>query len=285
MKLPVPIRLLKDRYFGESSRSEAFAKGRLAELSAYMEPEVASIAERAVVSLSAYQDPDYALLYLERLARYVGPKKAGCPFLSELAVRMDRRMRFDDVAALAMRALETGERSPAGAVCLIDMVGMLPPNAADQVTPVLSYLGWSRRAMSVSFDGSTPGGRKKAGTYALLKRVRMYSKRARIERAWVERWLHMVDRTMLKQHDAAVEVIRSADLINGTGATYHEGLDRWHAIVDRLIKPACDGVLCLENMAGTVQQAVKAAGTIPDSRQFDHLLVEIIGENAEAGAN
>jgi len=250
-----------------------------------MEPDVASIAEKAVASLSAYQDPDYALLYLERLARYVGPKKAGCPFLPELAVRMDRRMRFDDVAALAMRALESEERARVGTVCLIDIVGMLPPNAADQVAPVLSYLRWSRRSMSVNFDGSTPGGRKKARTCALLKRVRMYSKRARIERAWVERWLHMVDRTMLKQHDAAVEVIRSADLIHGTGATYHEGLDRWHAIVDHLIKPACDGVLSLENMAGTVQQAVKAAETTSDSRQFDYLLVEIIRESAGAGAS
>jgi len=285
VKLPVPIRLLKDRYFGEASRSEAFAKGRLAELSTYMEPEVAKIAGAAVVSLSAYQDPDYALLYLERLARYVGPKKAGCPFLADLAIQMERRMRFDDVAALAGQALATAGHSPAGTVCYVDLVGMLPPNAADQVMPVLTYLGLSRRCVAIGFDGSTLVGRKKANACAFLKRARMYSKRAKIERAWVERWLHMVDRSMLKQHDAAIEVIRSADLISGAGAAYHRGLDRWAAIVDRLIKPACDGHLCLKDMAYPIRAAVQAAATAPDSRQFDHLLVEIIRQNAGSDAN
>lgn len=280
MKLPVPIRLLKERYFGEASRSDAFARRQLTELSVHMSPEAARIAGTAVQSLSRYQDPDYALLYLERLARYVGPKKCECPFLLDLATRIDRRMRFDDVAALAGQALERGDPMPDGALCLVDIVDMLPPNTANQITPVLNYLGLCGRAVLVRFDATTYAGRRKAGACALLKRLRTYSKRAKTEHALIERWLHMVDRTRLKQPEATMEVIRSVDIIEGGGRTYHERLERWRNIVDRVIKPACEGVLDLRDMPGAVHDAVDAAVTTHDRRQFDHLLVEIVRNHA-----
>jgi len=55
-KLPVPIRLLKERYFGEASRNPWVARNKLASLIARLPPEVAAIVGDAVPALIAYQD-------------------------------------------------------------------------------------------------------------------------------------------------------------------------------------------------------------------------------------
>src|ERR1700750_3448031 len=113
----------------------------------------------AVASLINYQDPDYALLYLDRIARYAGPGKARCEFLAELATRLDARMRYDDPPALAQRALNSSDEAGQTAVasqtqdiaetfCLIDLVGMLPPSGADPLMPVLGYLRWNGRSIT-----------------------------------------------------------------------------------------------------------------------------------------
>jgi hypothetical protein len=278
VKLPVPIRLLKDRYFGEAARSATVAKDRLADITRYLEPDAAKIAEVAVSSLITYQDPDYALLYLDRLGRYAGPKRDRCLFLAELAQRLDQRMRFDDVPSLAARVTQGGIRQDAETFYLIDLVGMLPPNTADQIVPVVDYLKWADRPVSMRFDGSRPRGMKWARSCALLKRARCYSKRAKTEHAWAERWLHMIDRTQIKQPDAAIEVVRSADLITGAGEVYHRGLRRWHSIVDHLIKPACDGLISSRDMAESVRNAVRDATSLTDSFQFDLSLANVVGE-------
>jgi hypothetical protein len=288
VKLPVPLRLLKERYFGESSRNVSVAKNRLADLSQYMRPEVTDIATAAVASLIDYQDPDYALLYLDRIARYAGPGKAHCEFLAELARRLDARMRYDDPAALAQRVLNSSEaghsavtsrtQAVAGTFCLIDLVGMLPPSAADPITPVLGYLRWSGRSITLRFNCRTKRGYRWARAWALLKHVRIYSRRFKTESASVERWLHMTDRASSKQPGAGIEVVRSADLIKGAGAVYHRGLTNWNAIVDRLIKPTCDGTLCLPDLAKTVQTAVHSVAEDSDPGRLNQLIIRIIDD-------
>jgi len=82
MKLPVDFRLLKERYLGEASRKPWIAEKRLNELVPYLQPDTAETVRGAVASLMAYQDPDYALLYISRIGRYAGPGKEPCRFLA-----------------------------------------------------------------------------------------------------------------------------------------------------------------------------------------------------------
>ena len=96
MKLPVPLRLLKERYFGEASRNQWVAKNRLAALVTSLDPDVAAIVTGAVASLIEYQDPDYALLYLDRIARYSGPNGFDTQMLSA-----------DPFVAMAAAAMKT----------------------------------------------------------------------------------------------------------------------------------------------------------------------------------
>ncbi|GAC1564226.1 MAG: hypothetical protein NVS2B5_30270 [Beijerinckiaceae bacterium] len=85
------------------------------------------------------------------------------------------------------------------------------------------------------------------------------------ERAWVERWLHMISRTLARQPRAAPAIVQTAAMVQGYGDAYRQGLADWHAIIDGLVKPTCDGVLPLTDLAGAVTEARAAA--MPDPRQ------------------
>ena len=100
---------------------------------------------------------------------------------------------------------------------------------------------------------------------ASLRRWRLFSVRYASERAWVERWLHMIDRSLTKQPAAAFEIVRTATMIEGYGDVYRQGLADWHAIIDGLVKPVFDGALFLPDLAGAVAEARAAA--MPDPRQ------------------
>jgi hypothetical protein len=98
-----------------------------------------------------------------------------------------------------------------------------------------------------------------------LRRWRMFSVRYATERAWVERWLHMIDRALNKQPAAAPEIVQTATMIHDYGDVYRQGLADWHLIIDGLAKPTFDGALALPDLAGAIKEARAAA--MPDPRQ------------------
>jgi hypothetical protein len=212
------------------------------------------------------------------LSRYVGPKTEFFPFLGELAPRLDRRMRFPDPPSAAQASMRQGQgnvtAAPSARFCLIDLIGMLPPNGVDQVLPLVAYLGWSKREVSLRFAGYP----RRMRIITLLKHTRIYSSRFKQESAWVERWLHMIDRVRVKQPEAALAVIRSADLIKGSGLDYDCSLANWHAIIDRLVKPACDGALHLNNLGEAIKIAVNQAINDADSVSLDRVIAGIVGD-------
>jgi hypothetical protein len=121
-----------------------------------------------------------------------------------------------------------------------------------------------------------------------LRRWRLFSVRYAKERVWVERWLHMISRSLVKQPAAASEMVRTATMIRGYGDVYRQGLADWNAIIDGLAKPTFDGVLALTDLAGAVAEARAAA--LPDPRQavLKRKIAEIrarvpTGSNAAAG--
>lgn len=118
-----------------------------------------------------------------------------------------------------------------------------------------------------------------------LRRWRRFSIRYAKERVWVERWLHMIDRSLTKQPKAASEIVQTATMVQGYGDVYRQGLADWHAIIDGLAKPTFDGVLPLSDLAGAVVEARAAA--LPDPRQvaLKRTIAEIRARALSAGAN
>ena len=120
---------------------------------------------------------------------------------------------------------------------------------------------------------------------ASLRRWRRYSVRYARERVWVERWLHMIDRALIKQPAAASAIVQTATMVQGYGDAYRHGLADWHAIIDGLAKPTFDGVLPLQDLAGAVAEARAAA--LPDPRQaaLKRTIAEIRARALAAGTN
>lgn len=269
---PSPFRLLKERYFGEETRNPRVARAALVKLSARLPADVVPIVSQAVQSLIDFQDPDYALAYLERIERYVGPTAYPLPNLAELAQLLSDRMHFEDPIRIAqLKLAEAGgavaEPDPASVDRVEkfrwdEVIPMLPPKAAAPALDLFQRLRLarlSRRSVRLRFSSRTRFKLQRLKWLAAARITRPFSERFKRERVWVERWLHMVDRSLVKQPDATIAIVRTANLIKGHGDTYQNGLTEWNAIIDGLVKPACDGTLPLPRLGDAIQEARDAA--------------------------
>lgn len=236
--------------------------------------EVAPLARDGVERLVDYQSPRYARLYVERLRRFVGRRDLDPKLYAEIARLMAVRMAYEDPIRIAQLKLreEDSEGRPlregSVEVCRFrydELVGALPAKIAGPVLALLEKLGWVRLRVTMRFSTASFWSVRRLRLEAGLRRWRLYSIRYGQERVWVERWLHMIDRALVKRPAAAAAVIASATMIHGYGDTYRQGLADWHAIIDGLAKPTFDGVLDLPDLAAAVAQA-RAAAT-PDPRQ------------------
>ena len=149
---------------------------------------------------------------------------------------------------------------------LDELVEALPAVIAEPVLDVLEWVGWVRKSrMSIRFSTRTRFGIRRLKIEAGLRRWRLYSVRYARERVWVERWLHMIDRSLTRQPQAASAIVETATMIKGHGEAYRQGLADWHAIIDGVAKPTFDGVLGLSDLAGAIAEARAAA--MPDPLQ------------------
>lgn len=257
---PSPFRLLKERYFGEEARNPWVARNALKRLAPRLPADMVPAVSEAVESLIVYQDPDYALLYLDRIERYVGPAGVALPEIGELARLLSVRMHFEDPIRIAQLRLADADGDDRIERFRWDEVAcMLPVAAAETALGVLARVGLAGRHLTLRYG--TRGGirRRWLKGLAALRITRPFSLRFRIERAWVERWLHMIDRSLLIQPEAAAEIVRTAALIEGHGDAYRDDMAQWHLIIDGLVKPTCDGTLPLTRLGDAVKTARQTA--------------------------
>jgi len=231
----------------------------------------APIVSEAIHMLMDYQGATYAGLYVERLRRFIGKGLAADTYC-EMARLMAERMAYHDAIRIAQLKLaeyrdSNGEiiSSDSKQFRLDELVDALPEVVADPILTVLDRFGWARRRVSIPFSTAGRWSIRRLKMEAWLRRWRLFSIRYGQERVWVERWLHMIARAMIKQPAAISAVVETATMIRGHGDAYRQGLADWHAIVDGLAKPTFDGVLPLADLAGAIREARHAA--MPDPRQ------------------
>lgn len=232
----------------------------------------APIVSEGIHRLVDYQGVGYARLYVERLRRFIDKDLAPEDF-REMARLMAERMAYQDAIRIAQLKLAEYRDSNGEIIStdikqfrLDELVDALPAVIADPVLKVLDKIGWgARRRISIPFSTASRWSIRRLKMEAWLRRWRMFSIRYREERVWIERWLHMIARSMVKQPAATTAVIETATMIRGYGDAYRHGLADWHAIIDSLAKPTFDGALPLADLAGAIAEARAAA--MPDSRQ------------------
>jgi len=231
---------------------------------------VAPVASEAIHLLSDYQGTSYAQLYVDRLKRFIGRNGVDDAMLAEIARLMAARMSYEDPIRIAQLKLAgaAGARASASEVCrfrIDELVGALPAIVAEYILDALDWAGWADKPVSIRFSTASRWGIRRLKIEAGLRRWRLFSVRYAKERALVERWLHMIGRSLVKQPTAASEIVQTATMIRGYGDVYRQGLADWNAIIDGLAKPTFDGVLALPDLAGAVAEARAAA--LPDPRQ------------------
>jgi hypothetical protein len=259
---------------------------------------VAPVAGDAIHMLIDYQSTSYAQLYVDRLCRFVGRRGVDDAMLGEIAQLMAMRMSYEDPIRIAqLKLAEIGEASGGLPVKsdddvrkmrLDELIDPLPAIVAEYVLDALEWAGWMHKRVSIRFSANSWWGVRRLKIEASLKRWRRYSVRYAKERVWVERWLHMIDRSLTKQPDAAAAIVATATMVQGYGDAYRQGIADWNAIIDGLAKPTFDGVLALPDLAGAIVEARAAA--LPDPRQaaLKRKIAEIracvpAGANAAAG--
>jgi hypothetical protein len=223
------------------------------------------------------------------LRRFVGKRGVDDAMFGEIARLMAMRMSYEDpirIAQLKLAELETGPSADDVRKFRLDeLVDVLPAVVAEPVLDALEWAGWLHKRISIRFSNANWWGIRRLKIEASLRRWRRFSVRYSRERVWVERWLHMIDRSLTKQPAAASAMVQSATMVQGYGAPYRWGLADWHAIIDGLAKPTFDGVLPLEDLAGAVAEARAAA--LPDPRQaaLKRSIAEIRARVLSSGAN
>jgi hypothetical protein len=236
---------------------------------------VVSAVSEGIHLLIDYQGSSYAQLYVDRVRRFVNRPGVDDAMLGEIARLMALRMSYQDPIRIAQLKLVEFERAAGDPRTpstddikkfrLDELIGALPALVAEPVLDALEWVGWTHKPVSISFGTKSRWGVRRLRIEAGLRRWRLFSVRYAKERVWVERWLHMTGRSLVKQPKAASAMVQTATMIEGYGDPYRQGLADWHAIIDGLAKPTFDGVLPLNDLAGAVAEARAAA--MPDPRQ------------------
>jgi hypothetical protein len=234
-------------------------------------PDGASaIVSDAIHRLLDFQGPSYAQLYVDRLRRFIGRPDVEAAMFCEIARLMAMRMSYEDpirIAQLKLAERESGAipSTDIKSFRLDELIGSLPAMIAEPALEALDMMGWVHRRVSIPFSTTSRLSVRRLKLEAGLKRWRPFSTRYEQERVWVERWLHMIARSLAKQPDAAPAVVETATMIQGYGDVYRQGLADWHAVIDGLAKPTFDGALPLGDLSGAIAEA--RAAIMPDPRQ------------------
>ena len=252
---------------------------------------VAPVVSDAIHMLIDYQGNAYAKLYVTRLRRFVGRRDVNDAMLGEIARLMAMRMSYQDpirLAQLKLAELEAGG-APSHDVRRFrfdELIGALPAVVAEPVLDTFEWLGWEvRRRVPIRFSTRSRFGIRRLKIEAGLRRWRLFSVRYAKERVWVERWLHMIDRSLTKQPRAASAIVQTATMVQGYGDAYRQGLADWHAIIDGLAKPTFDGVLPLPDLAAAVAEARTAVTPDPRQAVLKRTIAEIRARALGAGTN
>jgi hypothetical protein len=280
------LRYLLSDFIGEVDNDEPF-------LPEGMPESAAPTVSEGIHRLIEYQGVAYAKLYAERLRRFVGKRGVDDAMFGEIARLMAMRMSYEDpirIAQLKLAEIDGGGAHAASAddvrkFRLDELVSALPAAVADPVLSALEWAGWLHKPVSIRFSTASRWGIGRLKIEASLRRWRRFSVRYTKERVWVERWLHMIDRSLTKQPDAAPAIVQTATMVQGYGDGYRQGLADWHAIIDGLAKPTFDGVLPLQDLAGAVAEARAAARPDPRQAALKRTIAEIRARALGSGAN
>ena len=99
---------------------------------------------------------------------------------------------------------------------------------------------------------------------ARLRPLRRWGHRYGEEQQLIESWIKHVCAAGAKSPELALRIVSCARLIKGYGETHRRGLNNYKIIEKRLINPALDGQITLEEAINQIGEAVEVALSDPE---------------------
>ncbi len=263
--------------------------------------EARAFAREGVARLIDFQDAKYAGEYLDRVHRFAALKGVEGGLVRELARHLAVRMSSEDVirvAQLKLRAsrlarVEAEARARPGDMVEIteflkpgpaEILSVFPAAFARRMLAFVERRGWSGLSMPMKVRTTGLSGFLRLRLLAGMRFLRPLSLRAHEERAWIDRWLALVERTHEVDKAAALEVIQTAQMVRGYGETWERGHANWRRIADELIEPALNAGSTHPHLADAILQARLAANADPEGVRLTAVLQSIRSHPASATA-
>jgi len=251
-------------------------------------PEPArAIATEGVRRLVAYQNADYARLYLDRLRPITEQK-----LLAETARHLAVRMSFEDVIRVAEAKIaperfrriegEIGAKNQPYVITeflkpgIEELCQVLPPRLARAIVSYSEKRGWLGKVyFGMELKTTTVWGYLRFWALAKLHRWRPKSWRYAEEQMLIETWLARVAAAMKLSPELALEVAECARLIKGYGDTWKRGSANYATIEARVIAPVLEGRMGVGQGIDAIASARTAALVDPEGESLTRALAAI----------
>ena len=257
-----------------------------AEASALPEPGRAIIIE-GVRRLVAYQNAEYARLYLDRLKPITEPK-----LLAETARHLAVRMSFEDVIRVAEAKIaperfrriegEIGAKDQPYVITeflkpgIEELCQVLPPRLARAIVAYSDKRGWLGKVwFPMELKTTSLFGYLRFWALAKLKRFRPKSWRYAEEQVAIEAWLKRVGAAAKLSPELAREVAECARLIKGYGDTWKRGAGNYALIDARVTVPVLEGRIGVAQGIDAIASARTAALLDPEGEGLTKALAAI----------
>jgi indolepyruvate ferredoxin oxidoreductase beta subunit len=281
---------------GKKKRAAATLQSSEDDVRRTFAPYAQPVILEGVRRLAAYQNDDYARLYLDRLMRIATADAHGGArgrLLKEVARHLAVRMSYEDVVRVAEAKIAPArmQRIAQDELRVNDepfsvhdflkpgfeeLTQLLPPKMARPILRFAERRGWlGQLYFGMKINTTSVSGYLRFLALAKLRRVRPYGIRYQQEQAQIEAWLTLIQRAAQHSTEFALEVAACARLIKGYGDTYARGNANYRAIEERVIVPALDGQIPLERAADAVASARTAALVDPEGEGLARCLSEI----------
>jgi indolepyruvate ferredoxin oxidoreductase beta subunit len=261
---------------------------------AALEAEAAALPDAArafaiegVRRLVAYQNVDYARLYLDRLKPIADPK-----LLTETARHLAVRMSFEDVIRVAEAKIaperfrriegEIGAKDQPYVITeflkpgIEELCQVLPPRLARAIVSWSEKRGWLGKIyFGMELKTTTVWGYLRFWMLAKLKRFRPKSWRFAEEQSAIEAWLARVVAAAKFSGELALEVAECARLIKGYGDTWKRGMANYLTIEARVIAPVLEGRMPVRAGIDAIASARTAALVDPEGESLGRALAAI----------
>jgi indolepyruvate ferredoxin oxidoreductase beta subunit len=243
------------------------------------------VMREGVRRLAAYQDANYARLYLDRLDPIrAADERLGSDgkLLREAARHLAVRMSYEDVIRVAQAKIDPARLAriekdlgvPAGQPYRIveflkpgveEFCQVLPPWLARPILALSQKYRWLEQFhVGMEVNTTSVSGYLRFRMLAALRRVRRGTFRYAQEQAAIESWLTLIRQAADTSAELAMEVAECARLIKGYGSTHKRGSDNFKTIEAHVIRPAIDGRLPLRQGIDAIASARIAALVDPE---------------------